>query len=318
MVPVLPAFVETFGGPGLARQSPLEKDRFMTDFQPIPADVGRFPRFSQPLPAELERARGHARLSFVSADGETRLAEFYQSGSAKIRMPRVAAGAPKEAVLINTAGGVTGGDHLTYEVSAGPGTRAVVSSQAAERIYRRSAGTARIETLISVGSGAHLDWLPQETILFDNSALSRRLSADLASDATLLAAETIILGRAAMGETTRNIRVGDSWRIRRGGSLVFADGLRLDGDAHNIMAGGATGAGASALATLVLVSPDAEAHLAAAREALGKCRGEGGVSAWNGMLVARLLAYGGQALRSDLIGLIECLRGIAMPRVWNC
>lgn len=317
--PIPPAFVETFGGPGLARQAPLEKDRFMTNIQSIPGHLGRFPRLPQTCPPrpELERARGHARLSFVSAGGETRLAEFYQSGSAKIRMPRVAANAPKEAVLINTAGGVTGGDHLTYEISAGPRTRAVVSTQAAERIYRRSAGTARIDTRISVGGTAHLDWLPQETILFDNSALSRRLSAEIAQDATLLAAETVILGRAAMGETTRNIRVADSWRIRRGGSLVFADGLRLDGDAHNIMAAGATGAGATALATLVLVSPDAESRLAVARDALADCQGEGGVSAWNGMLVARLLASGGQALRADLIGLIECLRGIAMPRVWN-
>lgn len=291
----------------------------MTDIQPIPADLEPVPRIAQPRPAqpELERARGHARLSFVSAGGETRLAEFYQSGSAKIRMPRVAANAPKEAVLINTAGGVTGGDQLTYEVSAGRGTRAVVSTQAAERIYRRSAGTARIDTRISVGDGADLDWLPQETILFDNSALSRRLSVEIAQDATLLAAETVILGRAAMGETTRNIRVADSWRIRRGGSLVFADGLRLDGDAHAIMAAGATGAGAIALATLVLISPDAETCLAAARDALGDGQSESGVSAWNGMLVARLLAPGGQALRSDLIRLIECLRGIGMPRVWN-
>jgi len=266
----------------------------------------------------LERARGHARLGFISVNGETRLSTFFQSGSAKIRMPRVASGASQEAVLLNTAGGVTGGDHLIYEVSADRDSRATVTTQAAERIYRRSAGVARIDNRIIVGAGAHLDWLPQETILFDNSVLSRRLTADVAPDAYFLAVEPIVLGRTAMGETARNVVVNDSWRIRRGGSLIFADSLRLDGDANAIMAGTATGGGAKALATLVLVAPQAEDQVAIAREALDDCHGEGGVSAWNGMLVARLAAPAGQVLRDDLINLIECLRGTAMPRVWNC
>lgn len=267
---------------------------------------------------ELERVRGHARLGFSANGNETRLYEFYQSGSAKIRLPRIGTGGHRQAVLLNTAGGLTGGDHLVYEVSAGAGTRAVVSTQAAERIYRRSRGVARIETDIVVGDSARLDWLPQETIIFDNSALSRRLNAEIAADATLLAVESIVLGRAAMGETAQKILINDSWRISRAGEMVFADGLRLNGDATSIMANGATGKGAIAIATVLLISPDAETHIATARAALDQCRGEGGASAWNGMLVARLIASTGQDLRSDLISLIEALRGIAMPRVWNC
>lgn len=265
----------------------------------------------------MERARGHARLAFAAGDGPTRLVEFFQSGSAKIRLPRVDPGRPKEAVLINTAGGITGGDHLVYEVEAGAGSHAVVSTQAAERIYRRSAGTGRIDTAIRVGSGARLDWLPQETILFESSSLSRRLSIDVAADATLLAVEAIILGRTAMGETIRNVELADSWRIRRDGRPVFADGLRLDGDATEILQGGATGRGAIALATLLLVSPDAEKHLDRARDALDTASGEAGVSAWNGMLVARLAAPAGHILRADLVRLLQSLRAAPMPRVWS-
>jgi urease accessory protein len=255
----------------------------------------------------------------IRADGSTtRLVENYQSGSAKTRFPKVEDSSPLEVILVNTAGGVTGGDRLSYSVLAETGARGVVATQAAERIYRRSDGVARVETVLSVASGASLDWLPQETILFDRSALTRRLVADVDAAARLLAVEAIVLGRTAMGETARSVEVSDTWRIRRNGKLVFADGLRLNGDAVAIMAGGATGNGAAAIATLVLVAPDAETKLDAARQAIASPSGEAGVSAWNGILVARLIAATGQALRTDLMRLIETLRDGTIPRVWHC
>jgi urease accessory protein len=266
----------------------------------------------------LERARGAARIAFSASGGTTRLAENFQSGSAKARFPRSPLGRPPEVVLLNTAGGVTGGDHLTYAVAARDGARAVATTQAAERIYRRSSGVARIDTALTVGGGASLDWLPQETILFDRSALRRTLTADVEPTGRLLAVEAIVLGRTAMGEQIRSAALADSWRIRRGGTLVFADGLRFEGDSVAILAGGATGGGARAVATLVLVAPDAEASLDAAREALASATCEVGASAWNGMLVARLAAAEGQRLRTALVGLIERLRGVTMPGTWNC
>jgi urease accessory protein len=266
----------------------------------------------------LERVRGVARIGMRATEGVTRLEENFQSGSAKARFPKPSVGGPLEVTLLNTAGGVTGGDRLSYAVSVGPGARGIASTQAAERIYRRSDGFARIETALTVEDGASLDWLPQETILFDRSALTRTLTADVAPTGRLLAVESIVLGRTAMGEQVRTVTLADSWRIRRGGRIVFADGLRLDGDSVGILAGGATGKGAVAVATLVLVAPDAEAMLEPAREALAAAPGEAGASAWNGILVARLMAASGQALRTHLIPLIEALRGVTMPRVWLC
>lgn len=276
---------------------------------PVPAIAGL---------ATLQRARGVARVSMRAEGSITRLVEAFQSGSAKVRFPHRLANDPLQAVLLNTAGGITGGDHLTYAVTAGQGARGVATSQAAERIYRRSHGIARVETTLTVAAGAALHWLPQETIVFDRSALARSLTADVDPDGELLAVEAVVLGRAAMGEAARAIDVVDTWRIRRGGRLVFADGLRLDGDSADILRGRATGAGAAAFATLVLVAPDAESRIDAARAALLSCHGEAGASAWNGMLVARFVAAGGQALRADLTGLIEALRGLPMPRVWHC
>ena len=268
--------------------------------------------------AALERARGIARLAVKAEDGRTRLVENYQSGSAKIRFPRPHAGAPFTAVLVNTAGGITGGDRFSWSISVGAAAHATVTSQAAERIYRRTAGDASVETALSVAEGAALDWLPQETILFDRSSLKRTLTAELAPSARLIAVESVVLGRTAMGEATRDVAIRDSWRIRRGGRLVFADGLRFDGDTTPTLAGTATGSGARALATVVMVAPEAESAIDRARAALIDMQGEAGVSAWNGMLVARLIATDGQALRADVIRLIETLRGLPMPRVWNC
>ncbi|CAN5170432.1 urease accessory protein UreD [soil metagenome] len=271
-----------------------------------------------PRAGVMERARGAARLTLKSVEGRTVLAENYQSGSARFRFPNTEPPDRFTAVLLNTAGGITGGDEFSTSVTLADGADAAVTTQAAERIYRRSAGMARIETTLTLGKGATLAWLPQETILFDRAGLARSLSAEIDETASLLAVESIVLGRAAMGETIATSALTDRWRIRRGGRMVFADGLRLEGDATSILSGGATGKGATALATLVLVAPDAERRLSVARATLADCGAEAGASAWNGMLVARLLAPGGAPLRAALIRLIESLRGLSMPRVWHC
>lgn len=278
--------------------------------RPRPAPVSDMP--------ELERARGEARIAVRAVRGGHRLATLRQSGSAKVRLPRTREDEPLEAILLNTAGGVTGGDQLDYDVSLSDGANAVVTSQAAERAYRSSTGVGRIAARLDLAAGSRLDWLPQETILFEGCALSRRLDADLDGTATLLAAESVVLGRTAMGESLHRIVFSDTWRIRREGRLVFADNVRLDGDADAVMAGRATGGGATAFATVVCVAPNAESQLDAARGALADLPCESGASAWNGVLVARIVAAGGQPLRDSLVRLIEALRQCAMPRVWNC
>ena len=270
----------------------------------------------------MQRARGEVRLRLIADERGTSAFEAYQFGSGKVRFPRVEAGEPFEATIVNTAGGITGGDHFRWTVEAEAGAQAAVTGQAAERIYKRSAGVAEIDTTLTVGDGASLAWLPQETIIFDRSALKRTLTAAVHPKGRLLAAEAIVLGRAAMGEAARAVSLSDSWRVTRGGKLVFADGLRLDGDTTVTLAGGAMAKGATAMATLVLVAPDAVEQIETARTALAEigadAAGEAGVSAWNGILTARLIAPDGQTLRADLTRLIVALRQANMPRVWNC
>jgi urease subunit gamma len=115
----------------------------------------------------MQRAFGRSRVTFAVGGGRTRLADLWQEGCAKVRLPNVHDGGGPVAVLINTAGGITGGDVIDNEAGWADGATATVTSQAAERIYRRSDGVGTVRTRLSVGAGAWGAWLPQETIVFD-------------------------------------------------------------------------------------------------------------------------------------------------------
>jgi urease accessory protein len=262
-----------------------------------------------------QRARGRGHLAAKALDGRTRLAELFQEGAAKIRLPDTF-DSSMEAVIINTAGGLTGGDRMDWSIVAGPGTRIDATTQACEKIYKAAAGTAEVMTSIKVGAGARVDWLPQETILFDRASLSRRLDVDLDETAECLAVEAILLGRKAMGEAMQQGLFRDRWRIRRAGRLIHAEELRFDGDVAALTAEHAVLSGQVAFATLLYAGPLAETYLSKVRPLV---EGQmGGVSQWRDKLVVRLAAPDGFALRKILIPVISALRnGAPVPKVWN-
>ncbi|MGI3168744.1 urease accessory protein UreD [Pseudooceanicola sp. C21-150M6] len=214
---------------------------------------------------------------------------------------------------MNTAGGVTGGDRFHISAEAEAGAALVLTTQAAERIYRAQPGeVGQVRSVLTVGPGARLDWLPQETILYDRAALDRRLEAEVAPDGQLLAVEPVIFGRHAMGEVVESGHLSDLWRIRRGGELVFADNFRLSGDIHTQL--GRVAGGAGAMASLLLVAPDAERHLDRLRMAIGL---QGGASLIRpGVLFARCLAEDGFLLRQSLLPAIRTLSGEDLPKTW--
>lgn len=250
-----------------------------------------------------QRSQGHAALA-VEHHGLSRLRE---QGAAKVRFPE----GTHEAVLINTGGGLAGGDEFSFDIAAGAGARLTVTTQAAERVYRTLGPPAAITTTLTAGPGALFAWLPQETILFDGASLSRTLTADIAADAALLAVEAVIFGRKEMGEVIRSVALRDRWRIRRSGRLVFADDIAIEGA---LPRSAATLGGAGAMATLLYVAADAEARLDRLRGAVTG----GGASAWDGKLVAKMLAADGFALRKALIPALCVLAGGAgLPKVWS-
>ncbi|MBN9038046.1 MAG: urease accessory protein UreD [Rhizobiales bacterium] len=265
-----------------------------------------------------QRVAAHGRLSVAVRDGRTRVAELYQEGAAKIRLPR-GDGAGAEAVLINTAGGLTGGDRLDWRIAAGEGSRLTVTTQACERIYKAASGEARVGAAIRVGAGGRLAWLPQETILFDRAALARRLDVELGDGAEVLVAEAVLVGRQAHGETVALARFHDRWRVRAGSRLVHAEDVRLGPDVPRQLAARAGAGGGLAFASVLLVGERGEALLAEARDAVGEA---GGASFWRvggtGKLLARLVAEDGYALRRRLVPLLSLLNGQApLPKLWS-
>ena len=267
----------------------------------------------------LQRARGALDVSLRRRGDETVLAGLRQEGCLKARFPRGGAAGWRDVVVLNSSGGIAGGDRLTLHFRLQPGARACLAAQAAERFYRAlpDSPPARVATTIALDPGAAAEWLPQEAILFDGTCLDRRLDVEMADDGWFLGVESLVFGRAAMGETVRHGSLCDTIRIRRGGRLLLHDAVRLAGDIAGLLARPAIAAGARSVATIVHVAPDAEARLPDVRAALDG--GEAGASAWDGMLLARMLAPESATLRRMVTAALAVLRGArSLPRVWRC
>lgn len=271
----------------------------------------------------LPRAFGAASLVVHAMQGRTVVADVGQSGCARLRFPRRRDEAI-EGVLINTAGGITDGDRIATDVLAAPGTALSLTTQAAEKIYRSRGAPAELRATIRLEGDAALAWLPQETILFDGARLVRRISANLALGARLLACESLVFGRRARGETMGSGLVHDAWRVYRDGRLLWADAFRVEGDIERQLARPAVLGGRHALASAVYVGEDAGRWLEPARAWLDRPDVRAGVSLRPGLLVMRLMAEVGQALRAALAAVLAPLRAAIgagpaeMPRVWAC
>ncbi len=274
----------------------------------VPPSLSINAMFDGPPPT-MQRVKGVARVVFGAAGN---LETLYQKGSGKVMLPRTHTTTP-EAVFLNTAGGLTGGDALEFSVRLGRDARATATTQTAERAYRSANGPAHVDVRLEVGPGAHLDWLPQETILFDASALHRTTRIDLDAGASCLFCELLTLGRGAMGETVSSVDLLDRRIVSRTGSPVFVDPLRLT--SLDLCRSGSAGLGdATSLATIALVQPGAEDRLAALRAILPDTAA---ASAWGEKLVVRAMAQDPYRLRHDVASILRHLRGTDLPRVWQ-
>lgn len=271
-------------------------------------------------PARLQRASGESRVVFALRDGATRLADLYQRDPCRVLFPDSEPGEPPQAVLVTTSGGVTDGDRLKMAIEVGPKAHAIVATQAAEKIYRaaKAADHCHMDIAVTVGEGAMLDWLPQETIVFESARLKRRTVADVAAGGSLLACEMVVLGRAASGERFTGGLLLDSWSVRRidekgAGKLVWTDTLRVEGETPS----GAGFRDANALATVVGVWDTPEPHFEKARGLLASAdKVRAGVTLVNGILVARLLGEA-TAVRTATTRFLGDFRGRRLPRVWH-
>jgi urease accessory protein len=260
------------------------------------------------------RARGAVTFDVQLSEAVTRRRHLHESGSLRVRFPSPEAEG-LSAVFVNTAGGIAGGDRFDIDIAAGMGSRLTVTTAAAEKIYRAQGPAAEVNIALRAADGAHLAWLPQETILFDRARVKRRIDIDLAENASLLLCEIVVFGRAAMGERMLHGEFVDRWRLRRAGKLVFAETVRLDGDIGDKLAKPAIAGGGVAIGTALIVPADG-ALVERIRELAKSFRGEVGISCWNGFAMARFCAQDAARLRADMMAVLGRASGSALPRLW--
>jgi urease accessory protein len=260
------------------------------------------------------RAVGSVAFDVHLADSVTRRRHLHESGSLRVRFPSPEAQG-LSAVFVNTAGGVAGGDRFDIAIAAGEGARLTLTTAAAEKVYRSHGPIAQVNIALRAAANAQLAWLPQETILFDQARVERRIDIDLADSASLLLCEIVVFGRAAMGERMLHGHFVDRWRVRRGGRLVFAETVRLDGDIGEKLGRRAVANGGVAVGT-ALIAPGHETIVERIRQASDTFGGEVGISAWNGFAMARFCAQDAARLRADMMKVLGRASGSALPRLW--
>lgn len=292
-----------------------------SDVQPWQSPALDAGRSAKRVITGLQRAQGKLRAGFRCApDGDTRIVDLFQQGCLKARLPRSQCAGEADLVMLNTAGGLTGGDRLSIDVAVTEGARATVTTPACERIYRSLQGEVLIDQRLRVGRGARLDWIPQETILYDRGRVRRRLDVELDADAGITIVEAVLLGRAAMGETITAGSFADLWRVRRGAGLVFVDATRIAEPFGQVAACPATLGGRAAMATLMHAGAGLTVKRDALRTVFDDAAGaRAGASVIGEILVARIVAAGGSALRPLLVAALSILRDARpLPRLWFC
>ncbi|HYD67198.1 urease accessory protein UreD [Azospirillum sp.] len=297
--------------------SPAARERELRRSAPSTAQRGRDGEGAS-IPHRLT-IHGRAEVAFERA----RLGTVYHTDPLRLLFPTPATGDPPTATVVTTSGGLVGGDRLEIAATVGEGASALVTAQAAEKVYRSTGADVRFDVALSVADGGWLEWLPQETILFDGARLRRTTCANVAGSGRLLAGELLVFGRVARGERFATGLARDAWEVRRDGRLVWADALHLDGDIPAVLDHPAGFDGATAYGTIVYVGPDAAAHLDAARDMLSEVALHAGATVLGEVLVMRLLGKDAHRLRTDFGRVWAAFRALAgglperLPRLWH-
>jgi urease accessory protein len=288
-----------------------------------------------------QRVDGEARIAFRRASregdgptsrhgdrdyGKTVLADLYQRAPCRVLFPATETDEPTQAVLLTTSGGLTGGDRTRVSIAVAADAQATATTQAAEKIYRAlpNTGDTQVQLDMTVSDGAWAEWLAQETIVFEGSRLRRSFTADVAASGRLLAVESIVFGRTAMGESFDFGLLHDAWRIRRGGRLIWADALHLEGDVRKQRTAPFGFGTCVACSTVLYTGADASQQVVVARELLDGCDMACGATALDGILLVRIMADDASKLRTVVMKLIAGIRHSAaalparLPRVWHC
>jgi urease accessory protein len=277
-----------------------------------------------PSDRDLQRAQGFARIVLSGSEKGARIMDVFERSPLRVMFPRTAGGAVEEAVLINTAGGIAGGDRLESGVTALPDAFIAVTSQAAEKVYRALSEPARMATKLTACEAAKLAWLPQETIVFNCGRLIRETEIELSSGAELLALEWLVLGRGAHGEEMVGGHIIDSWRVKKDGRLIWADSFRVTDEMFPYLHRKALLSNCKAVGTLIYFGPHLATRLEFLRGVAPSLKCHCAATSVAGLLVVRFAARVSYDLRVALRSLLEQFGRelgpgpFRVPKMWSC
>jgi urease accessory protein len=273
---------------------------------------------------DLQRAEGSCRIVLSGSERGTRVIDVLQQSPIRALFPRANGAAIEEAVLVNTAGGIAGGDRLEYSVTVLANASIAVTSQAAEKVYRALNEPARIATKLKATEGAKLAWLPQETIVFNRARISRETEIELSSGAQILALEWLVLGRAAHGEQIRDGRITDSWRVKKDGRLIWADNFRATDEIFPLLWRKALLSDCKAIATLLYFGPNLDITLENLRDLAPSLSCPCAATLVNGLMIVRFAGTATLDLRLALRAVLQIFgREVGpgpfrVPKMWLC
>ena len=277
-----------------------------------------------PSDVDLQRADGCGRIVLSSSENGTRIEEIFERSPIRILFPGTGHRSIKEAVLINTAGGVAGGDRLECSVTVLPGASLAVTSQAAEKVYRALREPASIVTRLKAGESAKLAWLPQETIVFNWARLHRTTEIELVAGAELLALEWLVLGRAASGEVVIGGQITDTWRVKKDGRLIWADSFRITDEVFPHLHRKALLSNCTAIGTLICFGHSLEKRLEFFRDIIPSLGCNCAATLVSGLIVVRFAANDSSVLKLALRSLLEQFGRelgsgpFQVPKMWSC
>jgi urease accessory protein len=277
-----------------------------------------------PRDKDLQRSEGSARLILAGSARGTRIVDISQRSPVRILFPGIRGASVEEAVVVNTAGGIAGGDRLELAVTLLADASVIVTSQTAERVYRALSEPAVIETRLKICDAAKLAWLPQETIVFDRGRMRRNTDIEISAGAELLALEWLVLGRAAHGEEMGGGQIADGWQVRLDGRLIWADRFRLTDEVFPRLRSRSLLADFKAIGTLIYFGPGAQALLQFLRDLAPRLQCHCATTAVSGLVITRVAAGAAAELKAGLGEILlqfEQLLGqgpFRMPKMWSC
>ena len=273
---------------------------------------------------DLQRSEGFARLVLAGSAHGSRIVDLFQRCPTRIMFPGIRGAPLEEAVVVNTAGGIAGGDRLESTVTVLTNASVRVTTQAAERVYRALNEPAVINTRLKICDVAKLAWLPQETIVYNGARMRRNTEIAISSGAELLALEWLVLGRAAHGEEVVGGEIIDGWQVKIDDRLIWVDRLQATDEVFSRLRSRILLADFKAIGTLIYFGPDTEAWVQFMRDLAPRLQCHCVTTLVSGLMIARLAARAAAELKAGLREILlhfELERAqvpFRIPKMWSC